>query len=495
MFVGLVLLFVLAPAGTVATPNVVEGALHFRDGTSPTAPGPSVGLLSGTTLGEASGYLPAVDVSEPTPDSSTLLLTNARLVDPETQTVQQGALRIEGENISAVLDDTPPDVNGRTVDLEGMWVLPGLVDAHVHSWGNTGPAFQERQLLQTSGTARVMLYSGVTAFLDLFSPENYIFELRDRQHTWDDPGADIYAAGPILTCPDGHGTEYGIQTRTVASPADARQAVEALSARAPNVVKLAYHPYRTERYPSMDRPTMRAIIDAAQRNNLPTVVHVESWRGAHETIAAGADAITHTPPAPLSDSTLAAMKDRGTAWIPTLGVHSELAHWTQHPNQLDSALLHAVTDSSVRAAYRDTSRFSSEIRSWIGGQSRHLDTRLNAVAKGAEAGISILAGTDAGNPGLFQGYSLHRELVRLTQAGLSNWEALAAATTAPGQLLDAPFGLAPGDRANLLVVGASPLDDIRHTQEIQRVIYRGRLVDRETVHDAIHSNTTGLPTR
>jgi imidazolonepropionase-like amidohydrolase len=440
-------------------------------------------------------------VSQPAPDSThRLLLTNARLVDPQARTVERGAVRIEDARITAVLDEAPSGFQGRVLDLDGRWVLPGLIDAHVHSWGNAGPAFRRQQILQTSGTAKMVLYSGVTALLDLFSPEDYIFDLRNKQRSTEPLGAqskttsllplgaDIYAAGPILTCPDGHGTEYGIPARTVTSPASARRTVDSLATRRPDVAKLVYHPYRTRRYPSMNQATMRSLIDAAQSHDLPTVIHVESWAGAHETITAGVDAITHAPPAPLPDSTLAAMQARGTAWIPTLTVHTELAHWLQHPGRLDDDLLRAVADSSLLAAYRDTSGIPASIRAWIDRQTTRRDMRLGAVEKGAEGGVPILAGTDAGNPGVFQGYSLHRELVLLTQAGVSHWTALAAATTVPGRFLDAPFGLRRGARANLLVLDASPLDDIRHTQDIHRVIYHGRVVDRHRVLENVSSS-------
>jgi len=450
---------------------------------------PLVLLLAGLLL------FPIGSPAQPKSDSTSLLLTDARLVDPATQTVERGALRIDGERIADVFDRAPAEFNGRVFDLDGKWVLPGLVDAHVHSWGNAGPAFRQRQMLQTTGTAEMMLYSGVTAFLDLFSPEDYIFDLRNEQRSEGFLGADIYAAGPILTCPDGHGTEYGVPTRTVTSPDDARHTVDSLAARAPDVVKLAYHPYRTDRYPSMDRPTMKALLDEAYRHDLTTVVHVESWAGTHETIAAGADAITHTPPAPLPDSTLAAMQEQGTAWIPTLTVHTELSRGLRHPSRLDDDLLRAVADSALLAAYRDTSGLPGGIRSWIDRQAEHRAPRLDAVQKGAEAGIPILAGTDAGNPGVFQGYSLHRELVLLTQAGLSTWEALAAATTAPGRFLDAPFGLQPGDRANLLVLNASPIEDIRHTQSVHRVIDHGQIVNRSDLLDEAAMSGPTVPTR
>jgi imidazolonepropionase-like amidohydrolase len=441
-------------------------------------------------------FFPTSSIAQSSPNSSKdLLLVNARLVDLEKKTVHRGALQIEGDHITKVLDEPPSNFTGRTLDVEGKWVVPGLVDTHVHSSGNHGPLMKTKERLTTEGSAKVMLYSGVTAFLDLFNAEDYIFPLRNEQRKEGLLGADIYAAGPILTSPDGHGTQFpNTDPRTVTSPTDARETVASLASREPDVVKLVYNPKQMKRAPSMgsmEKPTMRALADAAQKHGLPTVAHIGSWKSAHATIRAGVDAITHTPPAPLPDSVVAAMQEQGTAWIPTLAVHTETPQLVQNPDRLDDELLQAVADSSLIAAYRDTSNLPSQLRNI--DPTKYRAPRLNAVKKAAEAGIPILAGSDSGNPGTFQGYSLHRELVLLTQAGLSSWEALAAATTVPGRFLDAPFGLQPGDRANLLVLDASPIEDIRHTQDIHRVVDRGRVVDREALLEDVQSTIPNVP--
>jgi imidazolonepropionase-like amidohydrolase len=96
----------------------------------------------------------------------------------------------------------------------------------------------------------------------------------------------------------------------------------------------------------------------------------------------------------------------------------------------------------------------------------------------ADAGVTILTGTDWGNWGTIQGFSLHRELVLLVDAGLSSWQALAASTTLTGEFLGKSFGVMPGDEANLVVLDASPIQDIRNTQQIAMVIHHGKVVDR-----------------
>jgi len=99
----------------------------------------------------------------------------------------------------------------------------------------------------------------------------------------------------------------------------------------------------------------------------------------------------------------------------------------------------------------------------------------------ADAGVTILAGSDAANWGTIHGYSLHRELLNLVEAGLSPWQALAASTTDAGAFLGRSFGVQPGDEANLVVLSASPIEDIRNTQQISMVIQHGRVIDRDTL--------------
>jgi imidazolonepropionase-like amidohydrolase len=85
----------------------------------------------------------------------------------------------------------------------------------------------------------------------------------------------------------------------------------------------------------------------------------------------------------------------------------------------------------------------------------------------------MLTGSDGGNWGVFQGYSVHREMVRLVQAGLTPWDALAAATTRAGEFLGQKYGAQPGDIANLVVLDASPIEDIANMQRIAMVVVRG----------------------
>jgi imidazolonepropionase-like amidohydrolase len=415
------------------------------------------------------------------PPDSALVLTNARLVDPESRTVRPGTLVIRGDTIAAVRDGVPSGVRGRILDLKGQWVLPGLHDLHVHAYGNMGPTPRSMQYFGPIGTARRMLYAGVRGILDLGNAETPILRDREQTRTYP-PAATLYAAGPVFTAPNGHGTEYGVpgMARTVSSPHDARRQVDTLATQRPDVVKVIYNPSSTQ-YPSMDRATMEAVLNAARAHDLTTVAHVESWAGAWATIRAGVSAITHTPPGPVPDSLVAAMQEHSTVWIPTLAVHTGMAHWMERPRAVSDSLRSAVVGANVLQSYRDTAAYSAGIRAWAQSMAEERDAVLQAVRTLIDAGVPVLAGTDAGNPGVFQGASLHRELELLVEAGSSEWDALAAATTRAGSFLGTDVGLEPGDRASLVVLTASPLQDIRHTRAIAYVIHRGQIVDRSAL--------------
>jgi imidazolonepropionase-like amidohydrolase len=94
----------------------------------------------------------------------------------------------------------------------------------------------------------------------------------------------------------------------------------------------------------------------------------------------------------------------------------------------------------------------------------------------AVAGVTILTGSDSGNLGVFEGYSVHRELQLMVESGMDPWEALAGATTHAGDFLGRHYGVHVGDEANLVVLSASPIPDIFNTEKISLVVARGQIV-------------------
>jgi imidazolonepropionase-like amidohydrolase len=409
--------------------------------------------------------------------SQALLLQNAQIVDPAAQKISRGSILIRNGKIEQILAAVPKDFKGEKIDLAGKWVIPGLNDMHVHSYGNMAPA-NNMQLLMTPGAAKIMLYCGVTGFLDLFSAESEILRLRDQQRQNGMLGADIYCAGPILTCTGGHGTEYGVPTRVINSPEEAEKEIAELVQKKPDVIKIVYD-HVFGRRPTIDHATMEAAVKVAAKHGIKTVVHIGTWQDAKEAVLAGANAITHLHGEEIPDDLVALIKQKNVYSIPTLTVETELVNLTQNSSLLDNALLAAVATPTVVGAYRDTSKFDNRTKAWMKWQMSMHTNCYRSIKKLADSGVKIMTGTDAGNFGTFQGFSVHREMQIMAQAGLSTWQALAAATTIPGEFLKQPFGVRAGSLANLVVLEASPVENITNTQNIAMVIHHGKVVNRD----------------
>jgi imidazolonepropionase-like amidohydrolase len=429
-----------------------------------------VAVLAALTIG-------AIDAGRASPQD--LVLTNGQIVDPATRTVTRGAIWIRDGRIAGRGPSAPANAPGDRIDVNGRWIIPGLVDAHTHSFGNAAPP----RVFDGGGTESTAVRvprAGVTAFLDLFGAEDYLLPLRDRQRAGQVRGAAIFAAGPCFTATRGHCSEYGVPTRLIDSPDAARQQLAALAPKRPDVVKVVYDhfEYGPTSMPTIDRPTLEALLGAAKTHGLKTVVHVGTWEDVRHAVTAGATAITHVPrDGPVPDDVVRLMAQHRTWHIPTLVVHSDLAEVYDRPKLLESPLLAAVTSNAIRAAYaKGLDTLSERMRSWVARMRTQRPTALESVRRLHFGGVRMLTGTDAGNWGVFQGYSVHREMLRLVEAGLTPWDALAAATTHAGEFLGEKYGVQPGDVANLVVLEASPIEKIENTQRISMVVMRGRVV-------------------
>jgi imidazolonepropionase-like amidohydrolase len=408
-----------------------------------------------------------------------LVLTNARIVDPSTQTITDGSLWIQGGRIAARGATPPSHVNARRIDLQGKWVIPGLVDLHTHSFGSVAPP-RVTDAGGTQATAERVLRAGVTAFLDLFGDERYLFRLRERQRAGEIGGAEIFAAGPCFTATRGHCSEYGVKTRLIDSPADVQRELTDLLPKRPDVIKVVYdHLDRGPRtMPSIDKATLIALLTGARAAGVRTVVHVGTWQDVRDAVEGGASAVTHVP----NDGVVpvevpALMRGAGVYHIPTLVVHSDLAELFQRSELVASPLAVALASDTLRAVYRKgVDSLDKLVRHSVEHQRSRLPAAIESVRRLSAAGIPMLTGTDAGNWGVIQGYSVHRELIRLVEAGLTPWQALAGSTSLAGEFLGRKFGVRPGDDANLVVLDANPLDDIANTQRITMVVMRGKVV-------------------
>ncbi len=307
------------------------------------------------------------------------------------------------------------------VDGRGETLLPGLIDAHVHAFGHA---------------RRDAIRFGVTTELDMFADPRQIAAAKaTRESTAPTPVADLWSAGVLATVPHGHGTEYGFAIPTLTTPAEADAWVRDRLAEGSDYVKIivedgsAYgHPL-----PTLDAATITALVAAAHRNGRLAIAHVATEAGAKTAVDAGIDGLAHVfVDRPASPELVALAKRNGVFVVATLSVAasssgSDVGRRLADDPRLAPWLASGQADG-LRAAFP---------AAWQ--KPDFLAHAEDSVRRLHAAGVPILAGTDAGNPGTAHGVSLHGELALLVASGLTPVEALAAATSEPAR----PFHPAP----------------------------------------------------
>ncbi len=394
--------------------------------------------------------------------SNSFVINNVRVFDGKeflesTQVVvKRGVVTRVGNNAGTNVDAEV--IDGAVIDGEGMTLLPGLFDAHTHSYG---------------AAQRDAVRFGVTTLLDMFTAPALLSGQRSMRDGFGPSNkAALFSAGMLATVDGGHGTQFGIPIDVIESPDDATEWVANRKAEGSDYIKLVYIP-NNARLPSLDYASARAVIDAAHAADMLAVVHIDTLAAASEMLEAGVDGFVHIfADAPASDAFIAAASEAGVFVIPTLSIIAMVDG--RAPGK-------ALADDDQVAPYlSDLQRnnLGGDFGGRIPGYS--LDIALDNVRRLHAAGVPILAGSDAPNPGTAHGATLHHELLLLTRAGLSNSEALASATSLPAQLFSAAGRgtIAPGSRADLVMVGGNPDDDIHATRAVDAVFRNGYRINR-----------------
>jgi imidazolonepropionase-like amidohydrolase len=332
----------------------------------------------------------------------------------------------------------PDDV---LVDGAGTTLLPGLIDSHVHL---------------APGSTRLAATYGVTTQLDMFS----LPEVIDRET----PRSAFFTSSVGATAPGGHPSIAYPPFPSVAGPEDAKQFVADRVAEGADHLKLIYDDGAGAgmNIPTLSSQTVRALTDEAHAHGLTVVAHVSTAAAAVKVVSCGVDVLAHAPSDLMSPADIEEVA--GAAVIATLGIVDGFNGPSGRLPLLDEPELMARMPARWRRV------LDGQSRRWMPPQPPDgAAARANTLAL-LRAGVRVLAGTDAPNPGLVFGASLHKELVHLVRAGLSPAEALVAATSAPAEVFKlADRGrLVVGARADLLLVDGDPLVDITATQRIRQ---------------------------
>ena len=382
-------------------------------------------------------------------------------------------------------------------DAKGSWIVPGLVDAHVHfaqtGFGDGRPdAFDVRAAHPYEETQRELrtrperffrsyVCSGVTSVFDV-GGYAWSLDLAARAES-DTLAPRVVAAGPLLSTVDHWVTLPGERQFLHLKDAESAKAgVAYLASRGAKAVKVWYL-VRPDLPVAATETAVLAAGAEAKKRGLPLIVHATGLAEAKVALKAGAKLLVHSvTDLPVDDEFLALAKANGTVYNPTLVVLDGYvavakAFSTHAPVAFDDP--NGCVDPSTRARLAETARL--ELPKGVDlGRFEKRAAPANAIAAAnlkrvRDAGIPIAMGTDAGNPGTLHGPSVHAEMEAMQSAGMTPMEVLVASTKGGARAMgrDDVGTLEKGKRADFVLVGADPLLDAANLRKVNAVVRGG----------------------
>ena len=401
--------------------------------------------------------------------------------------IRNSVILIEGERIKAVgqLGTLAVPQGAEVISTEGLSVLPGLWDMHVHlminghadyeHWDKTYPSQFESVIMPAS--AKQLLLAGVTSARDLGAPLEASINVRDRINAGKLPGPTLYMSGPFIQKAPYPGTElfrWGVN-----GAADARAKVAKLATAGVNCIKLIDQDQMT-----MDE--VNAVVDEAHKRGLMVVAHSHRPEEIRRGLAAGVDNFEHTglSSAPEYPEDIVRMIAERTAqmsrgplyWTPTIEGLFNYEYVRDNPEQLDDPAWQVGLPPDIIA----------DIRKSISNPDRLPYFQLTAIRRPtlarkfkqlSEAGVVMLIGTDSGIPMKFHSGSTWRELdAWVNILGVSPMQAIRGATYWPSLAMkaDRDFGtVTPGKYADIIAVRGDVLRYIALLQRVDIVVKKG----------------------
>ncbi len=417
------------------------------------------------------------------------------------ETVPGRDVLIRGGSIVSVTPTRALD-GGNSVHVipgNGATLIPGLVDMHGHLTTTTGPTWASAAANPESNLL-AYAYAGVTTIFDPGDSSDEAFSRRERVSSGELVGPRIFTAGKILTHPDGHPRTLveafapgwiawllkdGVATG-VSTPQEARAEVDARADSGVDAIKVVVDSIPLEA-DILARPVLASIIERARERGLRTVAHIGTTEDAITAAENGVALWVHgVYKERIPDAKIATIASFGIPMVTTSEVFDRYGRAMAGPIEPTILESETVSDHKLESFYPPPEDFDlGDLEGWLTLMQDTREVRLDNVGRLHRAGVTILAGSDT-QSGVFPGAGLHRELATLVAAGLTPAEALRAATLDPARYLeqsDDPLSgiIAPGKRADLVLVNGDPTADIAVASDIREVILNGRLLARQSL--------------
>ena len=405
------------------------------------------------------------------PAGETLLIHAGRLLDRPGQRARgPSTIVVKGGRIAEVRDGfTAAGPGERVVDLSGLYVLPGLIDMHVHLYSEGDPLKArlegqtrdyEDSVLIAARNARITLEAGFTTVRDLGGEARGIATLRDFINAGELPGPTIVPAGRMVSVSSGHGDVNGLNrsiTEALRGDADSvcngaegcRQAVRNQVSQGAEVIKFAATGGVNSNVAGglarqMFEDEMRAIVDTARTFGRKVTAHAHGKDGIDAALRAGVDSIEHG--SFIDDETIALFRQRGAYLVPTM-------------------LAPVAALAQARRGDRPPASLAKAEEAAAAARASHV--------RAFKAGVKVAFGTDSGVPP--HGINA-QEFKLMVDAGMSPAAAIQAATVNAADLLGRSTSIGtiePGKDADIIAVAGDPIEDVTRLQRVDFVMRRG----------------------
>lgn len=421
------------------------------------------GLLNGLVLGAALLLAPSWVKAE------TIAFSGATVIDGTgAAPIRDGVVVVRDDKIAAVGPRASVRIpaDARRVDVTGKTLMPGLINAHAHVELNA----RSQAPARTQLADQLALYAryGVTTVYSLgddgVESVKLRNELRNAPPATRPPLARFYVAGPVLE---------------VNNPADARPAVIQNARRGVDITKIRIMgpPDATMRDPAV----FGGMIAQSHAEGLRVAAHMFTAAEARGLVDAGVDILAHSIRDQDADAQLiAAIKAKNIGYIPTLTRDLSVFVYESTPSFVSDPFF--AKEAAYKAALAPLLTSESQARYRSNPTAQSIKPALAQAKRNlkilSDAGVPIAMGTDSGAPtGRWQGYFEHVELSMMVESGLTPMQALVAATGGAARVMridDVVGTLQPGRYADLLVLGANPLEKIENTRTLEQVWIGGR---------------------
>ncbi|NJC25638.1 amidohydrolase family protein [Neolewinella antarctica] len=434
--------------------------------------------------------------------SNNYLITNANIIDVETGVVVEGQnLIIQDGIFEYIFAGRAPDslkADYEVIDAKNRYLLPGMIDMHTHL--NSGGLMSTNVATRPMALEQFARY-GVGTIFTLgghgFNQE-ITAALRDKQRKHEVVGPIILAAGDVLTEPGGYPISYvpmisglpedeidldeqGVLTITDETDLDAIFSTKKKLGLDGIKVMVESNLDGNSAIPRLSNQLLRKIVQKASRYSLPVFAHVTRQADLQDAVDAGVDVIVHTTADQLltdAGPLLEKMVRNSVAYTPTLsGAHG--FQYVSSGELLEDPFMLQYSSERTNRSLKNWP-LKQLMLSLNSDKESFKDTIMQNFTIMHEAGVTVLMGSDAGPPMVIPGYSAHKELEYMVEGGMTNAEALRAATIAPAEFLkmdDRMGSIEEGKIASFLMLEKNPLDDVKNSQTINRVMLEGYWIE------------------